>query len=141
MTTTAPQYGAAPRAPQFAHAGSFLEGLAAQDFARLGEALNADVRLRALLPGGLREWAGAEAIAAQFACWFGDTEDFELVDTTIGEVGGRLYLRWRLRLQAERLGAGWFTVEQQAYADVADGGRISRLDLLCTGYRPGDDDD
>jgi SnoaL-like domain len=141
VTTTAPRHSAAPVGPQFAHAGSFLEGLAAQDFARLGEALNAGVRLRALLPGGLREWAGIEAIAAQFACWFGDTEDFELVDTTIGEVGGRLYLRWRLRLQAERLGAGWFTVEQQAYADVADGGRIARLDLLCTGYRPEDDDD
>ncbi len=39
--------------------------------------------------------------------------------------------------RAERLGTGWFTVEQQAYADTADGGRIARLDLLCTGYRPG----
>ena len=72
---------------------------------------------------------------AQFARWFGDTEDFELIEATVGEVGGRLHLHWRLRLQAERLGAGWFTVEQQAYADTADGGRIARLDLLCTGYR------
>jgi SnoaL-like domain len=140
VATTAPQPGAATTAPRFAHAGSFLEGLAAQDYARLGDALTADVRLRALLPGGPREWAGAEAIAAQFACWFGDTEDFELVDAAVGEVGGRLHLHWRLRLRAERLGTGWFTVEQQAYADTADGGRIGRLDLLCTGYRPEDDD-
>ena len=42
----------------------------------------------------------------------------------------------RVRLRAERLGAGWFTVEQQAYADTDDSGRIARLDLLCTGYRP-----
>jgi hypothetical protein len=75
-------------------------------------------------------------IAGQFSSWFGDTKDFELVETTVGEVGGRLHLRWRLRLQAERLGTGWFTVEQQAYADTDDGGRIARLDLLCTGYRP-----
>jgi SnoaL-like domain len=127
--------------PQFALAGSFLEGLAAQDFARLGDALTADARLRALLPRGLREWAGAEVIAAQFASWFGDTEDFELVEATVGEVGGRLRLHWRLRLRAERLGTGWFTVEQQAYADTGDSGRIARLDLLCTGYRPEDDDD
>jgi hypothetical protein len=117
-----------------------VEGLAAQDFARLGDALTSDVRLRALLPGGLRERAGAEAVAGQFACWFGDTEDFGLVEATIGEIGGRLHLHWRLRLRAERLGGGWFTVEQQACADTADGGRIARLDLLCTGYRREDDD-
>ena len=140
MTTATPQHSAARAAPQFAHAGSFLEGLAAQDFARLGDALTANVRLRALLPGGPREWAGAEAIATQFACWFGETEDFELVDAGICEVGDRLHVHWRLRLRAERLGAGWFIVEQQAYAKTADGGRIARLDLLCTGYRPEDDD-
>jgi hypothetical protein len=127
-STTAP-------VPRFALAGAFLEGLAAQDFAQLGGALAADARLRALLPVGLKEWAGAEAIAGRFAGWFGDTEDFELVDATVGEVGGRLHLRWRLRLRAERLGAGWFTVEQQVYADTDDSGRIARLDLLCTGYR------
>ena len=135
MTTTAPNHGAAPAVPQFALAGVFLEGLAAQDFARLGGALAADAQLRALVPPGLREWTGAEAIAGQFARWFGDTEDFELVEATVGEVGGRLHLHWRLRLRAERLGAGWFTVEQQVYADADDSGRIARLDLLCTGYR------
>ena len=129
-------HGAADVVPESALAGSFLEGLAAQDFARLGGALAADACLRALLPSGLWEWAGAEAIAHRFARWFGDTEDFELVEATVGEVGGRLHLHWRLRLRAERLGAGWFTVEQQAYADTDDGGRIARLDLLCTGYRP-----
>ena len=136
MTTTSHSHGAATAVPQFALAGSFLEGLAAQDFAQLGGALAAGARLRALLPRGLREWTGAEVIAGQFARWFGDTEDFELVEATLGDVGGRLQLRWRLRLRAERLGAGWFTVEQQAYADAGEDGRIARLDLVCTGYRP-----
>jgi hypothetical protein len=138
--TTAPHHSVATAVPQFALAGSFLESLAAQDFARLGDALTANVRLRALLPGGLREWTGAQTIADVFARWFGDTEDFELVEATVGDVGDRLHLHWRLRLQAERLGTGWFTVEQQAYADADDGGRIARLDLLCTGYRPGHED-
>jgi hypothetical protein len=141
MTTTSHSHGAATAVPQFALAGSFLEGLAAQDFAQLGGALAAGARLRALLPRGLREWTGAEVIAGQFARWFGDTVDFELVEATVGEVGGRLHLHWRLRLRAERLGAGWFTVEQQVYADAADSGRIVRLDLLCTGYRPEGDHD
>jgi hypothetical protein len=128
-------HGAASMVPQFARAGSFLEGLAAQDFAQIGDALAAGARLRALLPAGLREWAGADEIAGRFAGWFGDTEDYDLVEATVGEVGGRLHLHWRLRLRAERLGTGWFTVEQQAYADTDEGGRIAQLDLLCTGYR------
>jgi hypothetical protein len=134
-------HGAVGVAPESASAGSFVQGLAAQDFAGLGAALAARACLRALLPSGLREWAGAEAIADRFARWFGDTEDFELMEATVGEVGGRLHLHWRLRLRAERLGSGWFTVEQQAYADTDESGRIARLDLLCTGYRPEDSHD
>ena len=126
--------------PQFALAGSFLEGLAAQDFAELGGTLTDGARLRALLPPGPMEWTGAAVIAGVFAHWFGDTAEFELLEATVGEVGGRMHLRWRVRLQAERLGAGWFTVEQQAYADPGEGGRIARLDLLCTGYRRERDD-
>jgi hypothetical protein len=141
MTTTRTSHRTAAAAPQFALAGAFLEGLAAQDFTRLGGALAADARLRALLPPGPREWTGAEVIAGQFAHWFGDTASFELTDGTVGEVGGRLHLHWRLRLRAERLGAGWFVVEQQAYADTDEAGRIGRLDLLCTGYRPAGGDD
>jgi hypothetical protein len=109
-------------------AGSFVEGLAAQDFARLGGALAAGACLRALLPSGLREWTGAGRIAGVFAGWFGDTEDFELAEATVGEVGGRLHLHWRLRLRAERLGSGWFTVEQQAYADTDGSGAPCRRD-------------
>jgi hypothetical protein len=141
MTTAAPNRSAATAVPRFALAGAFLKDLAAQDFGRLGDALTADVKLRALLPRGLREWAGTEAIAAQFAGWFGDTGDFEVIDAAVGEVGGRLHLHWRFRLRAERLGAGWFIVEQQAYADTGEGDRIARLDLLCTGYLPEEDDD
>jgi len=139
MTATTHGHGAAS-VPQFALAGVFLEGLAAQDFARLRGALAADTHLRALLPAGPKEWTGADVIAAQFARWFGDTADFEAIEAAVGEVGGRLHLHWRLRLRAERLGAGWFIVEQQAYADTDDRGRFARLDLLCTGYRPEGDD-
>jgi hypothetical protein len=140
MTTTAHSRGVAASVPQFALAGSFLEGLAAQDFAKLGGALAAGIRLRALLPSGPFEWTGAEAIADRFTRWFGGTEDFELIEATVGEIGGRLHLHWRLRLRAKRLGGGWFTVEQQAYADTDESGRIEALDLLCTGYRPEGDD-
>ena len=140
MTTTSRNHSTAMAVPQFAVADAFLEDLAAQDFGRLGGVLAGGACLRALLPSGLREWAGAGAIVGRFARWFGDTKDFELLEAAVGEVGGRLQLHWRLRLRAERLGRGWFTVEQQAYADTDDSGRIARLDLLCTGYRPENSD-
>jgi hypothetical protein len=135
MTTTR-DHTAAGAVPRPERVGAFLGGLASQDFSQLGGALAADARMRALLPSGLREWAGAEAIAGRFARWFGGTAEFQVVDAAVGVVGDRLHLHWRVRLRAERLGAGWFTVEQQAYADTGDDGRITRLDLLCTGYRP-----
>jgi hypothetical protein len=128
-------HGAAGAVPQSECASAFLDSLAAQDFARLGGTLAPDARMRALLPAGPRDWEGAEAIANRFARWFGDTEDFELVEAAAGTVGDRLHLHWQLRLRAERLGAGWFIVEQQAYADTGEDDRLAWLDLLCTGYR------
>src|SRR5215831_7194890 len=134
MTTTR-GHSAASAVPQSGCASAFLDSLAAQDFARLGGTLAADARMRALLPAGPGEWTGADAIAHRFDRWFGGTEDFDLVEAGAGPVGDRLHLHWQVRLRAERLGAGWFIVEQQAYADTGEDGRLARLDLLCTGYR------
>lgn len=137
MTTTTAPTSDIPRADvvQFAVAGTFLDALATQDFDRLGSTLSPDAALRALLPSKQRDRTGAESIAAQFATWFGDTSQFDLVEATAGEVGGRIHLSWRIRLKAERLGPGWRVVEQQAYAECDEHGRIARIDLLCTGYR------
>lgn len=138
MTTT--QIGRPPLdeaiVPAFSVAGRFLEALAAQDFDRLADALVPTVELRTLLPRGHVDWTGAGPVADRFRAWFGDTEDFELLDATIGQVGGRVQLRWRIRLRAERLGPGHFTIEQQAYADVARPDGLTRIDLLCSGFRP-----
>jgi len=114
--------------------GAFVAGLVAQDFVRLGGALAPDAHLRALLPAGLREWTGADVIADRFAGWFGETERFDGLESAVAEVGGRVHLRWRLRLEAERLGPGAYVVEQVGYADVDARGRIAGLDLVCTGF-------
>jgi SnoaL-like domain len=114
-------------------AETFLEALAVQDFPRLASVFSDDVHLRALLPGGLYEWDGTARLEATFARWFGDTEAFEVVDTQVGTIGPRLCLRWRVRLQAERLGPGWWVAEQEAYGDLNDD-RLTELSLLCSGY-------
>jgi hypothetical protein len=120
-------------APEFAAAGSFLEALAAADFLGLKSVLDEDATLAALLPGGFKEWHGADAIAATFERWFGNVEQCELVDGSLGQVGSRLQLRWQLRLRAERLGGGRI-VEQYAYADTLSTGRIHHMSLLCSGF-------
>ena len=114
--------------------GIFLEGLGARDFGRLAASLAPDVRMRALLPPGPMEWAGSDDVAECFRSWFGEASDFELIDATVGEVGGRLHLSWRLRVRPAPfgIGDGWHVIEQQAYADA--GTAIDSLDLLCSGF-------
>lgn len=116
--------------------GVFLEALATRDYQQMATTLSGDVRLRAMLPPGPMDWNGADEVAGVFTSWFGEAEDFELIDATVGEVGGRLHLSWRLRVRPAPfgIGDGWHVIEQQAYADAAE--TIDTLDLLCSGFRP-----
>jgi hypothetical protein len=136
MTTTTAPLPAATRsgAAPFTVAGAFLDGLAAQDFSRIAATLDDAAHLSALLPRGLAEWDGPDHISAAFRQWFGEVERFELVDAVIGEVGPRLHLRWRVRVQAAARGEGWLVIEQQVYADAGPDGRLTRLSLLCSGF-------
>jgi hypothetical protein len=120
--------------PRVSVAAAFLEGLSAQDFARIAATLDDDAHLTALVPSGFKQWHGTEEIEATLRRWFGDVDDFDLVDAAVGEVGQRLHLRWRVRVRAARLGVGWFVVEQQVYADTGSDGRIAQLFLLCSGF-------
>ena len=116
--------------------GVFLESLANRNFVRLAETLAPEVRFRAMLPPGPMDWEGADTVSGVFGSWFGDADDFELIDATVGEVGGRLHLSWRLRVRPAPfgIGDGWHVIEQQAYADAGD--TIAALDLLCSGFHP-----
>lgn len=126
------------QASRISRAGAFIEALSRQDFARMSSALDSAVELTALLPPGLREFHGPAEVTAAFTHWFGEVDDFELAEGEVDRVGPRLHLRWRARVRAERLGEGWFAVEQQAYVDDDADGRFSRMVLLCSGYCPED---
>jgi len=116
--------------------GVFLEALANRDYDRMATTLAPAVRFRAMLPPGAMDWEGSAAVADVFRSWFGGADDFELIDATVGEVGGRLHLSWRLRVRPAPfdVGAGWHVIEQHAYADARD--TIESLDLLCSGFHP-----
>jgi SnoaL-like domain len=116
--------------------GVFVEALANRDYARLATTLSSKVRFRAILPPGPMDWEGPDQVADTFSSWFGSAYDFELVDATVGEVGGRLHLSWRLRVRPAPfgIGDGWHVIEQHVYADATE--TIDALDLLCSGFRP-----
>jgi len=116
--------------------GVFLEALANRDYQKLTTTLAPGVRFRAMLPPGPMEWEGPAAVSSAFSSWFGEAEDFELIDATVAEVGGRLHLAWRLRVRPAPfgIGDGWHVIEQQVYADAGD--TIESLDLLCSGFHP-----
>jgi len=83
--------------------GLLLEALAERNFAHMSEGFDPAATMRALLPNGPAEFQGAAKIAENFQSWFGDAEAFEVLDGTVGEVGNRLHLAWRLRLAADPL--------------------------------------
>lgn len=116
--------------------GVFLEALASRDYQLMATTLAPSVRFRAMLPPGPMDREGPAATADVFSSWFGPAEDFEVVDATVGEVGGRLHLSWRLRVRPApfAIGAGWHVIEQHAYADTHN--TIETLDLLCSGFHP-----
>lgn len=124
-----------PAAPDLTLARTFLAGLVGQDGTVLRGALAPEVHLRALLPGGLHEWTGAEIVSHRFERWFGAAE-LEPLETWARAVVDRVQLMWRFRIRASRLGEGTFVVGQSAYADLDERGAIVRLDLVCTGYLP-----
>lgn len=118
-------------------AGLLLEALAARDFDQMADCFEPAATMRALLPPGLTECEGAEQIVDNLRGWFGGAEEFEVLDGTVGEVGGRLHVAWRLRLRPTPWGDdAWHVIEQQAY--LRAGERIDAIDLLCSGFQPDD---
>jgi hypothetical protein len=118
--------------PRLSVGGLFIEALARRDFAAMAGCLDPSVRLRALLPRGPVELAGREEVTGWFRSLFGGPEGFELADATVGEVGPRLYLRWRVSLTAPESASPHRLMEQHVFAD--GGERISTLALLCSGF-------
>jgi hypothetical protein len=115
--------------------GLLVEALAARDFTRMSECFGPGAIMRALLPPGLVECEGAAQIVGSVRSWFGDAEEFEVLDGTVGEVGGRLHVSWRLRLRPTPWGDdAWHVIEQQTFLQAGE--RIDSIDLLCSGFQP-----
>jgi len=109
----------------------FLDALARRDYDALGACFAPDAHLRAVVPPGVREDDGPEAIAARFERWTG--ESGELIDSSADMVEDVLRLRYVVRGIDPEIGLSIF--EQTAYAEVADGA-ITKMRVACSGDRP-----
>ncbi len=122
-----------PAPPQaWSVAGAFLDGLSTRDFAQMGTCLAPDVRFRCLLPRGPVEVTGAGETVEMFRQWFGGEDAFEVLDASVGQIGPRIYLRWRIRLSAADDPTDERVIEQHL---LTTGNEVIRtLDLLCSGF-------
>jgi TusA-related sulfurtransferase len=110
----------------------FLELLVARDFEGLAATLASDAQARMLLPDGLEEDAGKDAIVRRIESWFGSASVFDLKSSSEEAVGLRHRLSWRFSVVRE--GRSPEVIEQLVYLDLGPDG-IERIDLLCSGFQ------
>jgi TusA-related sulfurtransferase len=116
--------------PERPSARKFLELLTARDFDRLAASLAPSAHARFLLPHGLEEYDGRDAIVARIRSWFGSATVFDLTSSTEDEVGLRHRISWRFSVVRD---GSRQVIEQLVYLDLGHRG-IERIDLLCSGF-------
>lgn len=113
--------------------GRFLDALTRRDFPAMADCLSATARMRAVTPMRELDLNGPAEISERFGMWFGDSADFDVVDASLGEVGTRIYFRWRIRTSGRGGTTQLEIVEQHVFATVTE--RIDSLELLCSGFQ------
>lgn len=109
----------------------FVAAIARQAWGEVAACLAEPVQFRALIPRGLRTAEDRDSAAGYFQKWFGDADQLVLLSAHIAPMHDRLHLTYRFRAHEDQ----WYIVEQQAYCIVQEG-KITRIDLLCSGFRP-----
>lgn len=116
---------------EYPQAMAIASAVAGRDSVQLAAAVTDTVRLRALLPGGLIEEHGRDAVVARFSGWFAGMDTVEVVESAGEAVADRVLIHYRLDL-AQR-GTRW-ACTQTSICKVDDG-RLATIDLLCSGFR------
>lgn len=110
----------------------FLHALGERDFDRIERLFHDDVQFRALTPSALREAGNAADAAGWIRAWTGDATEYDLIASSTDHVIDRLHLSYRIQLTYDDQP---YVFEQHAYC-VLDAGRITTMDLVCSGFRP-----
>lgn len=112
----------------------FVRALSAKDTSSIASLLDTQIDFRGLTPSS--EWRAEspdEVLDILFGSWFEPTDHIrELIDLQTRNVADRNHLLYRFRVENDD---GVSLVEQQGYFDAPEG-RITRMSLICAGFRP-----
>lgn len=113
----------------------YVDALAAKDTQALRDLFAADILFRGMTPGRFWEARTPDDVIQQILYqWFEPTDVIEGVEQVeVGEIVDRERVDYRLRV---RNNDGLFAVEQRAYLQVDADGRVTRMDAMCSGFRP-----
>lgn len=111
---------------------ALVDAIVAGDHNRLEALFAADLRFRALTPRTHREASTAAGAREIVQGWFDDTDQRELLASTVEMVGERLIVVYRIGLTK----AGAPRVVEQHVAAAVDGGRLRDVALVCSGFEP-----
>ena len=87
--------------------------------------------LCALTPSGLRTANGRASAASYLRDWFGEPDQLAHLSSDVRLIEDRLHVGYRFRAHMGQ----WYLIEQHAYCSV-EHGKITQVDLLCSGFRP-----
>jgi hypothetical protein len=113
----------------------FLRAIVEADEAVLLAMLDPDVWLRAMLVREVIEEHDAVATLARFHGWIGSAVARQVLHATTSSVASRHHLAYRFLLRPAWAPDVWHLIEQSGYVRIRED-RISRLDLVCTGFHP-----
>jgi hypothetical protein len=112
----------------------FVAALAAKDTSSLVALFASDVDFRAMTPRRFWEADSPQRVVHEVLYeWFEPKDVIERIDyVEAGHAGDRERIDYRFLI---RNPDGPFIVEQRAYFDVNESGRISYMRTICSGYR------
>ena len=113
----------------------YVDALAAKDTDALRRLFTADVEFRGMTPSRFWEAHSPDDVIQQVLFqWFEPADVIEGIEhVEVGAIGDLARVDYRLRV---RNTDGVFAVEQRAYLEVNDDGRITQMNVMCAGYRP-----
>ena len=113
----------------------FARALADKRWPDLLVLLSPDVLFKGMTPGRFWEASSpAQLVTDVLQHWFEESDDIEeVIDVAVHPVADRWGIRYELRV---RNADGLHLVEQQGYFDVGPDGAVTRMHLMCAGFRP-----
>jgi len=114
---------------------AYLRALERRDFDTVSGLLAPDAWLRALLPRQVIESRTDDATLETLRSWFGTAKEFRVLWTDHRSSAGRERIAYRFQLKPDWAPEQWHVIEQVGFCRIRDG-RISRIDVACTGFVP-----